>query len=66
MPGFFFQERLSKAESGVLHGVRLGRLVGLGAKIGGSGATLGKEAGEDGLDEGTEDDLSTTVVSNKS
>ena len=65
MPGFF-RERLSKADLGALHGVRLGRLVSLGAKIGGSGATLGEEAGEDRLDKGTEDNLSTTIVSHKS
>ena len=62
----FFQERLSTADFGSLHGVRLSRLVSLGAKIGGRGATLGEEAGEDGLDKGTEDNLSTTIVSYKS
>ena len=65
MPGFF-QERLSKADFGALHGVRLGRLVCLRAKVGRSGATLGEEAGEDWLDKGTEDNLSATIVSHKS
>ena len=65
MPGFV-QERLSKDDFGALQGVRLGCLVSLGAKIGGSRATLGEEAGEDRLDKGTEDNLSTTIVSRKS
>ena len=43
------------------HGVRLGRLVSLRAKVGSSRAALGKEAREDWLDEGTEDDLSATI-----
>ena len=46
--------------------MRLGRLVSLGAKIGGGGATLGEEAGEDRLDKGTEDNLSATIISHKS
>ena len=39
---------------------RLLRLLGLGAEIGGSGAAS-KVAGEDWLEEGAEDDLSTAV-----
>ena len=58
-----FQERFSKADVGALHGMRLGRLIRLRAKIGSSRAALGEEAREDRLDEGTEDDLSATNVS---
>ena len=61
----FFQTRPSKARLGPLHGVRLGRLVSLRAKIGRCRATLGEEAGEDWLDEGTEDNLSATIVSHE-
>lgn len=53
-------ERLSKASLGILHGVRLGRLVSLRAKVGSSRAALGEKAGEDRLDEGAEDDLGAT------
>lgn len=49
-----------KAILGALHGVRLGRLVSLRAKVGSGRTALGEEAGEDRLDEGTEDDLGTT------
>lgn len=45
-----------------LHGVRLGRLVSLRAKIGSCRTALGEKAGEDRLDEGTEDDLSAPIV----
>ena len=55
-------ERLSKASLGILHGVRLGRLVSLRAKVGSSRAALGEKAGEDRLDEGAEDDLGATIV----
>lgn len=47
---------------GALDGVRLGRLVSLRAKVGSSRAALGEEAGENRLDEGTEDDLGTAIV----
>ena len=50
MPGIS-QERLSNAGIGASHGVRLGRLVSLRAKVGSGGATLREEAGEDRLDE---------------
>ena len=62
MPGRF-QGRFSKADVGALHGMRLGRLIRLRAKIGSSRAALREEAREDRLDEGTEDDLSATIVS---
>lgn len=42
--------------------MRLGRLVSLRAKVGSSRAALGEEAGEDRLEEGTEDDLGATIV----
>ena len=58
-----FQESLSKTNLDALHGVRLSRLVSLRAKVGSSRATLGEEAGEDRLDEGTEDDLGATIFS---
>ena len=40
----------------------LGSGVGFGAKITGSGPTLGEEAGKDRLDEGSEDDLGPTCL----
>ena len=51
-----------KANLGASQGVRLGRLVSLRAKVGRSRAALGEEAGEDWLNEGTEDDLGATIV----
>jgi hypothetical protein len=36
--------------------------IGFGAKISGSGSTLGEKAGEDWLDEGSEDDLGPTCL----
>lgn len=44
-----------------LRSVGLASRVNLGAKVGSSGARLGEVAREDGLEEGTEDDLGTTV-----
>ena len=41
--------------------LRLGRLVGLRAKVGSSGTTLREVLGEDWLNEGAEDHLSTSV-----
>ena len=41
--------------------MRLAGGVDLGTEVGGGGARLGEVAGEDGLDEGAEDDLSTAV-----
>ena len=40
-----------------LHGVRLGSLIGLGAKIGRGRTTLGEVTREGGLDERAEDHL---------
>ena len=48
--------------SATLHSVRFACLVRLGSEIGGSRSTLGEEAGENWLNEGSEDDLSTAVV----
>lgn len=56
------QERLSKGMLGALHGVGFSCLVSLRAKVGSSRAALGKEAGENRLNEGTEDDLGATIV----
>ncbi len=62
VPGVF-QERLSRTDVGVLHGVRLSRLISLRAKVGSSRAALREEAGEDWLDEGAEDNLSAPIFS---
>ena len=52
--------KTSEDQTKLLQGVRLGRLVSLGAKIGSSRAALREETGEDRLNEGTEDDLGAT------
>lgn len=44
-----------------LQGVGLASRVGLSAEVGRGGATLREVAGEDGLEEGSEDDLGTTT-----
>jgi len=46
--------------------VGLGRLVSLGAKIGGGRSALAEEAGEDWVENRSEDDLSTAVSSHQS
>ena len=44
------------------HVVGLGRLIGLGTEVRGSGPGLGEEAREHWLNEGAEDNLSTAVI----
>lgn len=46
---------------GRLKSVGLASRINLGTEIGGSRSGLREVAGEDGLDEGAEDDLGTTV-----
>ena len=46
----------------ILHGVRLACLVGLSAKVRGSGSALMKIAGENRLNQGAENDLGAAVA----